>query len=185
ARLGVAGDQQLVGRTEVEKVTTHEARRQPVAAGQGFYLRLIPSAPLRRLVRNDEARTSQPRDLGRVAIELGGEKHLHRRGDGIVIENSGHGIGERGLAVRACAEQQHQHMPGNVCGEAVSSSEKSDDQVVPLALHLAAEARNMQRYWEELRQMTLTISSWNDIKANRNDRRIRISQGHNIVVLSV
>ena len=33
--------------------------------------------------------------------------------------------------------------------------------------------------------MTITISSWNDIEVNRNDRLIRISQGHNIVVLSV
>ena len=65
------------------------------------------------------------------------------------------------------------------------SSEKSDDQVLALALRLAADARNMQRYCEELRQMTITISSWNDIEVNRNDRRIRISQGHNIVVLSV
>src|SRR5262249_35280466 len=108
-----------------------------------------------------------------------------RRGDGIVIENSGHGIGERGLAVRACAEQQHQHMLVHVSGQAVASSEKSDDQVLALALHLAADARNMQRYCEELRQMTITISSWNDIELTRNDRRIRISQGHNIVVLSV
>jgi len=69
------------------------------------------------------------------------------------------------------------------------SSEKSDDEVLALALRLAADARNMQRYCEKLRQMT--IPSWDDafndddIKVNCNDRRIRISQGHDIVVLSV
>ena len=71
------------------------------------------------------------------------------------------------------------------------SSEKSDDEALALALRLAADARHMQCYCEELRQMTITIPSWNDavngdhIKVNRNDRRIRISQGHDIVVLSV
>jgi len=71
------------------------------------------------------------------------------------------------------------------------SSEKSDDEVLALALRLAADARNMQRYCEKLRQMTITVPSRNDafndddIKVNRNDRRIRIRQGHDIVVLSV
>ena len=62
-----------------------------------------------------------------------------------------------------------------------------DDEVLALALRLTADARNMQRNYEELRQMNITISSWsgNDIKIDRNNHHVRISQGRNIVTLSI
>src|SRR5262249_280799 len=71
------------------------------------------------------------------------------------------------------------------------SSEKRGEEVVAVGLRWGAEARNMQRYCEKLRQMTIPVPARNDafndddIKVNRNDRRIRIRQGHDIVVLSV
>src|SRR5208282_3656676 len=43
ARLVVAGDHQLELRTKLEEVLAHEARRDPVAAGDRLYLRFSPA----------------------------------------------------------------------------------------------------------------------------------------------
>src|SRR5262249_51231165 len=110
AWLGVARDQQLVRWAEVEEVATHEAPGQSIAAGQGLNLRLVPRPSLCGFVGNDEACALKSRDLGWMAVVFGGEKHLHRRGDGVVVEDAFHSIRECGLAVRASAKQKHEHV---------------------------------------------------------------------------
>ena len=89
ARFMVAGDEQLEGRHEVEKVLPHEAGRQPITAGQGLDLGLVPAASLLCFLRHNQASAAQLGQIGRVALGVAGDERAHVGNRGVVAEDAG------------------------------------------------------------------------------------------------
>ena len=70
ARLVVAGDDQLEGGDELEKVLPHEPRADLVAAGKRLDLCFGPAPALLGFARGDQTGATQSGEVGRMALGL-------------------------------------------------------------------------------------------------------------------
>ena len=116
----VADDEKFEGRLEVEVVLPHEARGDPVAAGQRLDLGFVPAAAFLRLLRNDQACAVQLGQVGRVSLVAAGEKSVHVGDGGVIAKYFGNGVEKRPLAVCAGAVGKHEFVLDRKAGAAVA-----------------------------------------------------------------
>ncbi len=117
----VAGNKQLEGRHEVEKVLPHEAGRQPITTGQGFDFGFVPAASLLRFLRHNQASTAQLCQISRVALGVTGDKSTHIGHRGVVPEDAGDEVDKGALAIRAGAIAENKRVLGREAGAAISN----------------------------------------------------------------
>src|SRR5262245_19482228 len=103
ARLMVAGDEELEGGDEVEKVLPHEACSDLVAAGQCLDFGFVPAPAFLGFLRHHESSAAQLGEVGRVPLAAGGDEGAHVGDGGVIAKYCRDGIDESALAVCAGA----------------------------------------------------------------------------------
>ncbi len=116
----VACDEKLELWEELEEVLTHEACGDFVAAGEVFQLRLGPSSPLFGFDGRHEARTTQPRHVGRVPVGACLHERVHRRVGCVVAEDGDQCVDEYRFPVRTGAVQEEQRVFLRGAGECIA-----------------------------------------------------------------
>lgn len=109
-KLAVAHHKQPKLREELEKVLTHEARRDLAAISEVLELGLGPAFALFSFDGRRGAYAVQSRHIGRMPVGARLHECVHWRVGHVVIRDGGQCVDERRLAVRACAAQERQRV---------------------------------------------------------------------------